>query len=138
MSYFRAAFGVELYQLRHSSVPWLTLLFLLFIVSQEAANPDWTSYLGGAVYRFTILSLIGFGFLTGWLFGREYAERTLKDLLALPVSRGTLVLAKFAAVGVGCSLIALILFGYVLGLGMIVGLPGLSGPSSCKPPACSP
>jgi len=126
VSYFMAAFGVEMYKVRRSWVPWLTLLFLLFVVSQEAGNPDWTSFLGGAVYRFTVLGLIGFGFLTSWLFGREYAERTVKDLLAMPVSRWNLVLAKFAAVCVCCSLLSLILFVYVLGLGTAAGLPGLS------------
>ncbi|MGG6312154.1 ABC transporter permease [Paenibacillus macerans] len=126
MNYFMAAFGVETYKLRRSLVPWLTLLFLIFVVSQEAGQPDWNSFLDGAVYRFTILGSIGFGFLTSWLFGREYTDRTLKDLLSLPVSRINLVLAKYAAVLVCCSLMAIIVFVYVLGLGSIVGLPGFS------------
>ncbi|MFM9278042.1 ABC transporter permease [Paenibacillus jiagnxiensis] len=126
MNYFIAALRVEIYKLRRSLVPWLTLLFVMAVVSQEVGQPDWHSYLSGAVYRFTILGSIGFGFLTSWLFGREYADRTLKDLLALPVSRLNIVLAKYAAVLVSCVLISVVLFVYVLGLGMIVGLPGFS------------
>ncbi len=126
MNYFVAAFGVESYKLRRSVVPWLALLFLLFIVTQEAGKPDWNSYLEGAVYRFAILGSLGFGFVTSWLFGREYSERTFKDLLALPVSRSNLVLAKFATVCIGCSLMTLIVFVYTIGLGMVVHLPEFS------------
>src|SRR5699024_1298166 len=28
-----------------------------------------------------------FGFVTSWIFGREYADKTVTDLLALPYSR---------------------------------------------------
>lgn len=127
MSHFIAAFRVEIYKLRRSLVPWLTLLFVMAVVSQEAGQADWHSYLSGAVYRFTILGSIGFGFLTSWLFGREYAERTVKDLLALPVSRLNIVLAKYATVCLACTLITIIVFVYALGLGAVVGLPGFSG-----------
>lgn len=126
MSHFLVAFEVEFYKLRRSMVPWLTLLFLLFIVSQEAGQPDWSGFLDGAIYRFTILGAIGFGFLTSWLFGREYTDRTFKDLLSLPVSRWNLVLAKYVAVFVSCLAMTVILFLYVFSLGSLVGLPGFS------------
>jgi ABC-2 type transport system permease protein len=39
---------------------------------------------------------IGFGFVTSWVFGREYTEHTVKDLLALPSPRFMLIISKFA------------------------------------------
>lgn len=127
MNHFMSAFGVEIYKMRRSPVAWLTLIFLIFIISQEAmVNADWQAYFGGAAYRFTILGGVGFGFITSWLFGREYADRTLKDMLSLPVSRFSLVLAKFATVTVACLLITLSVFVYSLALGAVTGLAGFS------------
>jgi ABC-2 type transport system permease protein len=59
-----------------------------------------------------------------WVFGREFSDGTLKDLLAVPVPRATILLAKFAvsaAWSVGLSLMILILG---LGMGALIGLPG--------------
>jgi ABC-2 type transport system permease protein len=36
-----------------------------------------------------------FGFLVSWLFGREYSDKTLKDMLSLPVSKTEIINAKF-------------------------------------------
>src|SRR5690606_5393903 len=36
-----------------------------------------------------------FGFVASWLFGREYADGTAKDQLALPVSRTQILNAKY-------------------------------------------
>jgi ABC-type transport system involved in multi-copper enzyme maturation permease subunit len=42
--------------------------------------------------------VIGFAFVTSWVFGREYSDRTVKDLLALPAPRSSIVLSKFIVV----------------------------------------
>lgn len=47
--------------------------------------------------NFYILMLIGvpiYGVITTYLFNREYAERTLKNLLTIPVSKVSLVFSK--------------------------------------------
>ncbi|WP_018752280.1 ABC transporter permease [Paenibacillus sanguinis] len=126
MKHFMSTLGVEVYKLRRSLVPWLTLLFLIFIVSQEVGKADWQVYLQGATYKFVILGSVGFGFLTSWLYGREYADRTIKDLLSLPVSRINLVLAKYATVIIACFLITIAVFIYALGLGAVAQLPHFS------------
>ncbi|WP_235201635.1 ABC transporter permease [Paenibacillus sp. FSL H8-0457] len=36
--------------------------------------------------------------MTSWTFGREYSDRTLKDLLVLPISRGKIAIAKYVAI----------------------------------------
>lgn len=63
-----------------------------------------------------------FGFVASWIFGREYSDKTVKDLLALPTSRSTILNAKFTLYVFWCS--ALILSNFLLGfvMGRIIGL----------------
>ncbi|MFC7247436.1 ATP-binding cassette domain-containing protein [Catellatospora aurea] len=67
-----------------------------------------------------------FGVVTIWVFGREFSDRTAKDLLALPTSRTAVVTAKFVLITGWC--LALTAQLYVLGLliGAGLGLPGWS------------
>jgi ABC-2 type transport system permease protein len=45
-----------------------------------------------------------FGLTVIWAFGREFSDHTVKDLLALPTRRTTVVAAKFVVTG-GWSLL---------------------------------
>ncbi|MDR1895126.1 MAG: ABC transporter permease [Spirochaetales bacterium] len=36
-----------------------------------------------------------YGFVISWIFGREYSDKTVKDLLSLPVSRAKIINAKY-------------------------------------------
>ena len=50
-----------------------------------------------------------FGLIVTWVFGREYGDHTAKDLLALPVPREAIVLAKCLVIAGWClGLVALI------------------------------
>ncbi|MGO4373758.1 ABC transporter permease [Paenibacillus sp. 2TAB19] len=70
--------------------------------------------------------LIGFGFVFSWIFGREYSDRTVKDLLALPLSRYGVAGAKLIVAAVWCAVLALML--YVVGslAGALLQLDGWS------------
>ncbi|MFD0661604.1 ABC transporter permease [Thermocatellispora tengchongensis] len=71
--------------------------------------------------------LIIFGTVVTWLFGREFSDRTAKDLLALPTSRGAVVAAKFAVAAGWAVLLAL----WTAVLGLLAGIPlDLPGASS--------
>lgn len=78
---------------------------------------DWPSYFGLLAQAIAVGGMMVFGFITAWIFGREYSDRTVNDLLALPISRENIVLAKFI-IATGWSLI---LSAFVLFLGIIVG-----------------
>ncbi|WP_344948030.1 ABC transporter permease [Sphaerisporangium flaviroseum] len=63
--------------------------------------------------------------MTGiWLFGREFSDHTAKDLLALPTSRTSVVLAKFlvGALWAATLTVQMVLLGLVIGTAL--GLPG--------------
>jgi len=87
-------------------------------------SADWPGYLTIMV-EFTALG--GFFFFClaiSWVFGREFTDGTLKDLLAVPVPRFDILLAKFITSALWCM--ALILETYAVGLilGAVIGLPG--------------
>jgi len=64
-----------------------------------------------------------FGFLVSWLFGREYSDNTLKDILSLPTSKTKIINAKFTVYFLWA--IALAISNFLLGMifGIILHLP---------------
>lgn len=87
-----------------------------------ALKPDWTNYLSLLNQVIMTGGLIGFGFVAIWIFGREYSDRTLKDLLALPVSRHAIVLSKMTVMAIWCVLLSAVILFLGLGMGRLVGL----------------
>jgi ABC-2 type transport system permease protein len=152
MSALTAAVGTEFLKSRRSRVPWgvavgFTLapvvmgLFMVILQNPEAARSlgllglkaeltagtaDWPTFLSMLGQALTIGSAILFAFLTAWVFGREFADRTVRCLLAVPTPRHTIVLSKAVVIATwGAAISAWVVF---LGLviGVVVGLPGWS------------
>lgn len=71
---------------------------------------DWASYFSLFIMLILTLGTIGFGTVTAWVFGREYSDNVVKDLLALPVNRFTIVSSKFITIMLWCFLLSLALF----------------------------
>jgi ABC-2 type transport system permease protein len=87
---------------------------------------DWPTYLG--VYGQVIGAggLILFILILSWVFGREFADGTLKDLLAVPVQRGSIVLAKYIVAAIWCEAMVLVILVAGLIMGALFRLPGAS------------
>jgi len=152
MKDFIASFWTEDLKIRRSKLFWISILiFSMFplgggvlilvlrypsltanlgIVRTKAnlalGATDWPAYLGLLVQITAVGGMFLFAFITSWVFGREYTDRTAKDLLALPISRITIVVSKFIAVIVWCLLLSMVII--ILGLitGFAISLPGLS------------
>jgi len=92
-------------------------------VSIAAIKADWPSYIGFINMASGAIGIILFGFAASWIFGREFNDKTLKDLLALPVSRTVIVLSKIIAVSLWCIILSTIIFTLSLLLGWLVQLP---------------
>lgn len=94
--------------------------------AQIVGKADWPSYFSLLSQAISIGGLFAFGLISSWIFGREYSDRTIKDLLALPISRNTIILAKYIVI----VLWSLFLTTFVLVLSLLVGwlisLPALS------------
>ena len=78
---------------------------------------DWSSYLMTLSQVISVGGLLIFGFTTSWVFGREYSDKTMADLLALPIKKGTIVLSKFIVIALWSYLISI----FALSLGLLVG-----------------
>src|SRR5690625_6944103 len=89
---------------------------------------NWELYVTFFKEIISIGGIIAFGFVLSWLFGREYSDGTMTDLLALPYARVYIVLAKyFMSVIVSILLtIYLLILGFLLG--SILHIPDFSLP----------
>jgi len=151
MKSIAATFWAETLKIRRSRILLLSLLisffiplmmgFLMFVVKNPEVSSkfgiistkasmfgaaDWPTYFELLTEGIAGIGAIGFAFMTSWVFGREYSDRTVTDLLALPISRSFIVLSKFMAVVLWCALLSLIFFGFGLIIGGIVGVTGWS------------
>lgn len=87
-------------------------------------STDWKGYFGLLVQLILTLGNLGFGVVAAWVFGREYSDRVITDLLALPVSRFRIVSAKFLITLGWCLLLTLTLLATALITGSIIHLEG--------------
>lgn len=87
---------------------------------------DWPAYLELIVQSTAIGGFLFFCLIISWVFGREFADGTLQDLLAVPVPRSSILLAKFIVVAVWSA--ALTVEIYIVGLimGAVIKLPQAS------------
>ena len=87
---------------------------------------DWFGYFALVNQTGAAIGLIGYGFVTSWVFAREHIDRTMKDLLALPVNRSYMVLAKHIIIFLWSILLALTLYVVSIALGLLMHVPGWS------------
>lgn len=151
MEGFYAALNIEFLKVWKSKMLWITIIFFVFIsimmgflvfvakhpeiaknsavISTKASfigNTDWPSYFGLLVQFGMALTFVGAGIVTVWIFGREYSDRTIKDILALPVTRISIVAAKFIIAFIWSFLLLIIMFIVSLLSGLIINLEGWS------------
>lgn len=152
MRNFSNAIYVEVLKARRSAVslvtsiaflfiPFIGAMFMLILKDPDKAKDlgilstkaqlvggtfSWEFFLSFFSQAIAIGGMIIFSFIAAWVFGREYANKTLKDLLALPTSRATVVMAKFMLISVWSFIFSLVIFLVGLILGVIINIPGWS------------
>ncbi len=84
---------------------------------------DWPTFLSMLAQAIAIGGIILFSLVGSWVFGREFVDGTMKDLMAIPVSRGTIVLAKFIVVVVWSLALMLETYLISMALGLVIGMP---------------
>jgi ABC-2 type transport system permease protein len=87
---------------------------------------DWPSYLRFVTLAVGAGGIVLFGLIASWVFGREYSDRTMKDLLALPTSRSVIVLGKCIVIAVWSAAVTAIACLVTLCIGAALGLPQAS------------
>jgi ABC-2 type transport system permease protein len=82
----------------------------------------WPQLVGAASQITAAGGLLAFGVALSWLVGREFADRTIAGLFALPVSRAQVALAKLAVFAGATVPVALMLTAVVFVIGLASGL----------------
>ena len=85
---------------------------------------DWPTYLGLFGQIIAAGGFFLFVLIISWMFGREFTDGTLKDMLAVPVQRSSILLAKFTVVAVWSAVLAMVIFVAGLVMGALIKLPG--------------
>jgi len=85
---------------------------------------DWQTYLGLFGQLIAAGGFILFILIISWVFGREFTDGTLKDMLAVPVQRSSILLAKFMIVAVWSAALTIVIFIFGLVMGALIKLPG--------------
>ncbi|MDD5766837.1 MAG: ABC transporter permease [Candidatus Marinimicrobia bacterium] len=116
--------GLFVYLARHPE--FLSNSAILNAKASMLGKTDWPTYFLLLYQSIAAIGLIGFGFVFSWIYGREYSDRTIKDLLALPVTRSAIVVAKLLIAIIWCILLAVILFIVGTISGKLVGMDGWS------------
>lgn len=152
MNSFSSALWAEALKMRRSKVPLFTAigfsiaplmggLFMIILKDPEAARSmglistkaqlvagvaDWPTFFNILAQAVAVGGAILFAIVTAWVFGREFSDRTAKELMALPTPRETIVSAKFVVIAVWT--LALTIFIFLIGLlvGTLVDIPGWS------------
>ena len=88
------------------------------------AGTDWPAYMGWFGQVIGAGGFILTAFTMTWVFGREFSDGTLKDLLAVPIERTSIVLAKIILVAAWSVLMAGVIFAAGLVMGLFLRLPG--------------
>ena len=91
-----------------------------------AGVADWPTFFGILAQAVAVGGGILFAIITAWVFGREFSDRTVKELLALPTSREAIVAAKYIVIAVWAFALSAYIFGFGLVIGRLVVIPGWS------------
>jgi ABC-2 type transport system permease protein len=143
---------VEFQKVRRSKTLWITSLavllvslisglFMFILQDPERARQfglvgakaqifggaaDWQSLFNLTLIMESVGGLIIFGFIFVWIFGREFSDKTVYDMLSLPSSRISIVMAKLITASYWSMVLVVIGFVLTLGAGILLQLPGWS------------
>ena len=149
---FAQVLATEFLKLRRSKVTWLSLAALsmgplaialmMWIVREpgraarlgllgtkanlSGLTATWPAYFSMLTLMVGIGGMLLLAFIVAYIFGREYAEGTAKNLLALPVGRHWFALAKLVVAAVWWALLVVCALAEALALGAALGLPDFS------------
>jgi len=149
MKKIQAALWMETLKVRRTNIFPISIYFFIFIgvmmgllmflsMHPEIANrsatinmktsflggSDWTAFFNLLMQLILTLGVIGAGIITSWGFGREFSDRVGKDLLALPVTRSSIVVSKLIILFVWSILLSLIVLVAAMLTGLAVRIPG--------------
>jgi ABC-2 type transport system permease protein len=128
MNIFSALYCETIKVLR-SLVFWLSFVLFaisLAILSFRFEQISWAVFFDGYFTFAANAGLLVNFFIAAWIFGREFTDKTNKDLVAKPMSRITVVLSKFMIIFLWGLLFMVFLLLFCLVAGSLLGFSGFS------------
>ncbi len=152
MNAFPSALWAESLKVRRSKVPLFTALgfalvplmgglFMIILKDPHAAlsmglistkarltagTADWPAFLGLLSQATALGGAFGFSVVATWIFGREFSDHTVKELIAVPTPRSATVAAKFVVAAIWSLALVVLMLGIGLIVGQLVDIPGYS------------
>lgn len=151
MRIFLAVLTTEWLKLRHSNLLWISICFFIFIpcmtgfmmyISQHPEivakmgivgtkagffdEHSWNGLFNVMHQLIAAIGLIGFAFVISWVFGREFIEKTVTELMVMPVKRYMVVLSKFIMALFWNLLLMVVFYLTFICIGKMMHLPGWS------------
>ena len=143
---------IETLKARKSRIPWMVGLgfmilplvcaFLFFVYKNPALSQQlgivgakanlvvgdvsWPAYFKIIKESFAIGGFLIVCLMLSWVFGREFTDHTIKDILAVPVPRSDILAAKIAVVAVWYVIVMGIFYPFCLLMGNLIQLPGFT------------
>jgi ABC-2 type transport system permease protein len=91
------------------------------------STAEWSTFFSVLSQAVAIGGVIVFSIVTAWVFGREFSDRTTKDLLALPTPRESIVTAKLAVISAWVFAVSIWIYLFGIFIGYLVDIPGWTG-----------
>jgi len=111
-----------------SAAPIMMFVGFLNTISKDpnASVTFELSFYNTNLYVMLLIGTLLYGVITAYLFHREYAEDTLKNLLTIPVSKTSLIVSKCLMLLLWIMMLTFVSWGLTFLLGLAGGFDGLT------------
>ncbi len=119
--------GLMMFVMQHPETAAKLGMFGTKATLLKMGEASWENYMSLLIQGIAGVGLVGYGFITSWVFGREFTDHTVKDILALPVSRSSIVISKLIVSGLWSIILSVVFLVAGLVFGRLAGITGWSG-----------
>lgn len=106
-------------------------MLLIAVLKERIRDPEYAATYTSIFEQTNLYIILLFGVIVytvfaSYLFSREYTEDTLKTILAVPVSKLSLLAAKYCTLLIWCTGLAVLSWAFSFVVGFVCGVTGLS------------
>ena len=117
---------IKIYRSKVFLLSFVIFSISLVILSLGIEQRNWEAFFDGFLALTANMAMLVNFFIASWVFGREFIDKTNKDLIAKPISRAIVVMSKFAVIFLWGILFIIFLFAVSLCIGFFIGFTDFS------------